>query len=278
MGELHHRLCELHQIGNDTPERMVHDVAAPGLLARGVRVMGISDAGTDYRMGRLDPPYHHVLACFGGSGRVWIDGNWTRCTAGSAYITPAGAPMGFETDGRHRWQFAWAYLSPQHWEIAQPLPYLRSIDPRQLVTAIEGLYREVAATPLDISLVDAWAQLACSHAGRIIAAGDQRDPLWQLWAKVDARLNEHWSLDKLSAESAIAPEALRRLCQRTIHRSPMRQVTDLRMRRAKMLLESTPVKIFSVAQSVGYENVFAFSAAFKRWSGKPPSECRPTSQ
>ena len=274
MGDLLDSIREIHQIGNDTPEQLVHDVVVPKLLSQGVPAVGISDAGFDYKMHRPDPGSHHLLACYGGSGRVMVDGNWEICTAGRAYITPAHVPMAFETIGRQRWQFSWVYFEPNHWPMVQKAPWLAQVDPRQLTTAIEGLYREVAATPHDPQLVDAWAHLACAHARRMISPSDRPDPLWQLWATVDARLNEPWTLGRLAEESAIAPEALRRLCQRTLGRSPMRQVVELRMRRAQTLLESTPAKMYSVAQNVGYNNVFAFSAAFKRWSGKPPSECR----
>ena len=276
MGDLLDSIRETHQIGADTPEQMVPDAVVPRLLARGVRVVGLSDAGADYRMARPNPPHVHLLACYGGSGRVMVDGDWLSCTPGTAYLAPAGAPMAFETVGRQRWQFAWVYFDPAHWPMTRTSPYLTQVDPRQLVTAIEGLYREVAATPSDSQLVDHWAELTVAHARRILNPSDRHDPLWPLWASVDARLHEPWTLDRLAAEAAIAPEALRRLCQRTLGRSPMRQVVELRMRRAQTLLESTPAKIYAVATNVGYTNVFAFSTAFKRWSGKPPREFRPT--
>jgi len=252
----------------------VHQNSTPGLMARGICVLGISDAGLGYKMVRPSPIMSHILVCFGGSGRVLVEGQWRKCEPGQAYISPPYRLSAFETYGRHRWQFAWLWMWPDKWPVKRPSSYLEPVDPRQLVTAIEGLYREVSAIPSDSKLVEMWCHLAATHARRIINPADVADPLWQLWATVDARLHEEWTLERLSAEAAMAPEALRRLCQRTLQRSPMRQVTELRMRRAQTLLESSPAKIFAVARMVGYTNVFAFSSAFKRWSGKPPRECR----
>jgi AraC-like DNA-binding protein len=235
--------------------------------------VGLSDAGTDYYMSRPSPPQGHLLACTGGSGRVLVDGQWQHCAAGQAYLSPPRAPMAFETVGKTRWQFAWVYFEAAESPISGATPYLAPVDPRQLAAAIEGLYREVSSGPSE--LVEPWAHLVAAHARRMVAPPDRPDPLWPLWARVDARLAEPWTLQQLADEAAMAPEALRRLCHRTIARSPMRQVMELRMRRAQTMLESTPAKIYSVAKQVGYQNVFAFSAAFKRWSGRSPSDCRP---
>ena len=54
----------------------------------------------------------------------------------------------------------------------------------------------------------------------------------------------------------------------------MSHVTALRMRQAMALLASKSYTVETVAQQVGYENPFAFSAAFKRHQGISPSEYR----
>lgn len=66
----------------------------------------------------------------------------------------------------------------------------------------------------------------------------------------------------------------RRLCLWQLGRSPMQQVTSLRLHRAADLLASTRMKVEEVSQTVGYENAFAFSTAFKKWVGWSPSDYR----
>ena len=58
------------------------------------------------------------------------------------------------------------------------------------------------------------------------------------------------------------------------HGSPLEHVTFLRMRSATDLLRRSDQKLEVVARQLGYENVFAFSRAFKRWNGIPPAEFR----
>jgi len=271
---------QIHQIGSDTPERLVPDNVCPGQRAWGLGATGLTDAGVGYAMMRPRPPSAHLLACYGGAGEVWVGGKWVRCTAGEAYLAPPLAPMAFRSLARPRWQFAWVYLIARDGEpspISGHEPTLVRTDPRQVVNAIEGLYLE-ASGPARVERLDLWADLVNDYVRAITRAAGDPDPLWRLWAEVDIALNEPWTLNRLAERAGLRPEALRRLCVRHLGRSPMRQVTHLRMRRAEALLRSTSGKLFAVAQHVGYDNAFAFSTAFRRWKGVSPNHCRKTNQ
>jgi AraC-like DNA-binding protein len=54
----------------------------------------------------------------------------------------------------------------------------------------------------------------------------------------------------------------------------MRQVAQLRMPHAAVLLASESYSVEEIAHQVGYENAFAFSTAFKRIMGASPSSYR----
>ncbi|MGC4030954.1 MAG: helix-turn-helix transcriptional regulator [Tepidisphaeraceae bacterium] len=265
----------IHTIG-DSPERIVGDNAWPKAAVSWLGPVGLTDGGPGYDMQRPNAPFGHLLASYDGCGEVWIDGVWQRCEAGSAYVSPRTATCGFRTVGRRRWRFAWAYLQTNTEAdtlIRTPKPAVYSIDPRPLVSAIEGLYLESTGRA-NVGRVSLWAELVGHYVREIAGGGDSIDPLWRLWADVDARLAEPWTLTRLAKVADLRPEALRRLARRTIGRSPMRQVTHLRMRRAETLLRSTNQKLFSIARQVGYENAFAFSTAFNRWKGQSPKVCR----
>ena len=72
----------------------------------------------------------------------------------------------------------------------------------------------------------------------------------------------------------MSQEHLRRLSRQQLGRSPIQQITHLRMRRAVSLLASTGDKVETIAREVGYENPFTFSNAFKRWTGLTPARWR----
>ena len=81
-------------------------------------------------------------------------------------------------------------------------------------------------------------------------------------------------VERLAKEAGYSNEHLRRLCRKQLGRSPMHQVTYLRMRRAAELLASTDQTIESISQEIGYQNPFVFSNAFTKWIGWRPSEYR----
>ena len=275
MGEAHKIIREIHHVGGDTPERLVSQATCAALERRGLWLLGMSDAGQGYEMARPSPPHAHLLASLGGEGRVWIDGQWHDCPPGTAYLTPPDRPMGFHPMAGRRWQFGWVYFAhvPQEPPVIVGEPRRVETDTQQLAWAIEGLHREATGVG-EAELLDAWAGLVHAHAMRIIRPETVRDPLWRLWAEVEARLAEPWTVRRLADHAGREPEALRRLCLRHLGTSPMRHVTDLRMRRAQTLLVSTQGKLFAVARAVGYNNVFAFSTAFKRYTGHSPDAFR----
>jgi transcriptional regulator GlxA family with amidase domain len=87
-------------------------------------------------------------------------------------------------------------------------------------------------------------------------------------------LSRNWRLADLAEIACSSPEHLRRLCQQQLGRSPVQQVTYLRMRRAVEHLTTTLEKVEFIAHEVGYENPFTFSNAFKRWTGRRPTDYR----
>jgi transcriptional regulator GlxA family with amidase domain len=64
------------------------------------------------------------------------------------------------------------------------------------------------------------------------------------------------------------------LCLRHCGRPPLAHLTHLRMLFAADLLSCTREKITSIAARTGYGDAFAFSNAFKREMGVPPSRYR----
>ena len=56
--------------------------------------------------------------------------------------------------------------------------------------------------------------------------------------------------------------------------SPHRYIIELRIAQAKFLLSTTNVKIYDIAKSIGYDDPFYFSKAFKKMTGLSPSDFR----
>ena len=238
--------------------------------------VGIQETVAPTRIVRTRQTSAYFLACFGGRGKVLIDGRWRICREGYACLLPAHTLNAFEAIPGSKWQFCWVcYQRPSGQRpIADATsPVMARFDPLPLRSAIQGLTYECNG-PGQPTLIQEWADLIHAYVLRFAQPTEQPDQLRLLWERVASHLSDNWTLARLAREAGYSNEHLRRLCRRQLGRSPVHQVVYLRMRRAAELLSTTEQTIESISHEVGYGNPFVFSNAFTRWIGWRPSEYR----
>ncbi len=248
----------------------------PVLWERHIVHVEILEAREPFRMLRRDQSGTFMLACFGGEGEVLVDGKWKRVAKGQACLLPPFVTNGMQAAGRGPWRMCCVRYRESRDTlpvIAQRSPVLGRYDPAPLRHAIEGLHAECTggAAPASMHL---WVELIHGYVLKF-AQPHRSDPrLWQLWEAVHRALDHPWTLDELAARAFLSKEHLRKLCRRELGRTPMQQVTFLRMQHARHLLSTTDDKIETIARQCGFANPFTFSNTFKAWSGWRPSEMR----
>jgi AraC-like DNA-binding protein len=238
--------------------------------------IGIQEAMAPTKIVRTKQTTTYFLACFGGRGRVLIDGRWRICREGYACLLPAHTLNAFEAIPGVRWEFCWVcYQRPvEQRPIGEATtPVMARFEALPLRSAILGLMYECGG-PGQPTLMQEWADLVHAYVLRFAQPSDQPDQLRLLWERVASHLADDWTLARLAREAGYSNEHLRRLCRRQLGRSPMHQVTYLRMRHAAELLATTEKTIEAIAFEVGYRNPFVFSNAFTKWIGWRPSEYR----
>ena len=91
-------------------------------------------------------------------------------------------------------------------------------------------------------------------------------------------LNQHmdqdWTMADLAAYANTSPRTLLRRFQKAVGMSPIQYTQQLRVERAKALLESTNLSLEDITGRCGYVNVSTFSTVFKRWAQVTPREYR----
>lgn len=260
---------EIHQIGRHTRENIINPEVCSAFRRHGILLAGQSRASPGFRFVRPNPGMVQLLACLGGSGRVLVDGNWTECRAGQAYLTPADQPHAYQSGSL--WRLAWVIFDPESFPGECRMPTLRAFDPRLLDAALAGLQTE-CSTSADPIAQEQWSSLVQHYAMRAFR-DDLAPRLWPVWQHVREKPAHPWTLKELARTSGMSEESLRLRCRLECGTSPMAQVTTLRMQHACSLL-TLGLKVEYIARTVGYENPFAFSTAFKRCLGKPPSMMR----
>ena len=273
MGGILGNLREIHSVGPQTREWLVAGKSVPALAEAGIELCGVSAARPGFTFVRHAWEHSQLLLSLSPGGSCLVDGAWHDLAAGEGYLTPPGATHAYRCTPGATWLLAWAILvEPERTprRVTAPGPAVVAGDARPLHDAILNLHRETlgAADPVLLRL---WADVVVALVARQLAPvrADQR--LWRLWEEVDADLGRPWTLGDLARHAELGAEQLRRLCVRHLGASPKLHLTRLRMRRAAAILGTGGRSVAEVARAVGYDNAFAFSTAFRRHHGVPPS-------
>jgi AraC-like DNA-binding protein len=254
---------------NDAP-------VCPSLTQYGIIHLGVVEAFEPYRFVRPQAIASELIACCSGRGRVLIDGDWADCTPGTAVIMPQYSAIGYYACGGEPWKLVWVcYKTPNdHPPLFGPSsPAFASYDPMPLLHAVEGLRHE-SSSARDAACMEYWTALVHRLVLRFAHRWQSTGRLHHFWEKVAELLDQEWTLDRLAAAAGCCAETLRQQCQQQLGRSPMQQLTFLRVQRSANLLILTDHKIEFIASQVGYADSFAFSAMFKKWMGCSPKAFR----
>jgi AraC-like DNA-binding protein len=270
--EIHMMSREINNIGRATREWIITEQRCP-LRAHGFGLAGWSRARDGFFFVRPSPHYSQILACVSGHGEVLVNGTWEVCGPGSAYLTPIGARNAYRAIPGETWRVSWVHQDANFATTPEPALVTVTGAVEMFDAILHGLYAEVNGMQ-EPDVLEDWLRLLQTQVRRISRPAASPSRLQPLWNAVAADPSHAWSIAELAERAGMSIEHLRRLALSETGRSPMKQVTHLRMRHAEALLGSRRYPIAEVAERVGYENAFAFSTAFKRETGRPPSEAR----
>ena len=94
-------------------------------------------------------------------------------------------------------------------------------------------------------------------------------------AYMDAHfMEEQFSLQEVAEKMHVSPQHLSRVFRRETGITFMEHITRLRIRRASELLAQKEIRIYEIAEQIGYSNQHYFSSAFKKVLGVSPMEYR----
>lgn len=248
----------------------------PLLALHHISHCGIMKAAAPFEIVRTNQSGTFMLSCLDGEGVILADGEWKRIRTGQACLLPPFVMNSLKCIPGKSWHFAWV----RYREAREVRPIVSSISPltgsfdtAPLKAAIEGLHAE-SLSDQSASALHHWSELVHHYVLRFAQPHKSDDRLWRVWQRVETDLARPWSLDDLAAIACLSGEHLRRLCRKELGRSPMQQLTYLRLQRARHLLSITDDKVEVIARAVGFESAFTFSNTFQKWIGWRPSQFR----
>ena len=105
-------------------------------------------------------------------------------------------------------------------------------------------------------------------------AGLRDEPIGRALAALHRNPARAWTLQSLAREAGVSRSVLAERFTQFVGHPPIEYLTSWRMQLAANQLRSSTESIAEIANRVGYESEAAFSRAFKKAVGAPPSEWR----
>lgn len=148
----------------------------------------------------------------------------------------------------------------------------------EVVEGFEALFRLAGGEGAGVR--ERMATLGMQLLARIVYGGTDGDPgpgeraVRAAQARMRERLGEGLSMEALARESGIGYDGFRRAFKALTGLAPKQYYRQLQMRRAETLLLHSRRTLAQIAEELGFNSAFHFSAAFKAHAGMAPAPWR----
>ena len=269
------RFSNQMRIGDDCFEIFITQDDFPAMSSVGIHLAGIAHLQPPYEIERMDPSIHTLLFTSAGTGHLITEHGEQRIEPGSMTVIPAHTPTRFEIVG-DRWDMCWFLLLPaMHWN--QWMTDGAEVRPTAQAPAIFHLCHVIdQERHLDARYAKASFEKLASYIELNLKANQPESPdrLSAAFAQVEQSLHKPWTVGQVASLCYYSEPHFYRLCQERFGKSPKQIIRQLRMDRARQLLEQTDWPLAELAGRLGFSDQFNFSNRFKRETGLSPSEYR----
>ncbi|WP_146844857.1 AraC family transcriptional regulator [Cellulomonas terrae] len=228
---------------------------------------------------------HVLLVCTDGSGWCRTGGTTVPVGRGDAVLLRAREPHAYGAGDTDPWTLWWLHVvgsdSGDLVDAARdaaggPVTHLRDAAPVASLVAqvVDALDDGMTTTAFVRSSGAAWHALAHITATGRRTPGPGLSPVEQAAEHLRATAPRRTSTQELAAMVGLSPSQLNALFRRHLGASPLQYQTQLRMARARELLDSTTSSIASVARAAGYDDPLYFSRHFTGVHGMSPRAYR----
>ncbi|WP_051388982.1 AraC family transcriptional regulator [Arthrobacter sp. 35W] len=253
-------------------------LARPGTRALLVTDCGYFPRARAHGIKRVEPIQQAVvLLCTDGSGWCSVDGVDHRVHAGQVVLVRPGVPHSYGSDQDNPWTLWWMHLDGAELEdllgpggAVGPAPVRTLPDLYRAVALLEEIVgqmeRDVSQTSLFAATAGAWHFLAVLASGTE-AAGPRSGTIDRAKAYLQTHIAERASVAELAAMARLSPSHFAALFRSQVGLPVLAYQTQLRMSRARELLDTTDLSVAGIAAAVGYPDAFYFSRQFRSVHG-----------
>ncbi|WP_455581004.1 AraC family transcriptional regulator [Dysosmobacter sp.] len=224
---------------------------------------------------------HYVVS---GRGRYEAEGRTFVLGPGDAFLAWPDTPIYYRADEEDPWEYYWvgfsgpsAPLLLAQTPFSRKAPVLHIAAGERLRQALLDIYK---ARGGDYPSAVRMAGYLQAMLGLLMESTPKRgrEALWDYARQGAAFLQQNYSravsVEDAARQAGISRSYLYRAFQSAFGCSPSTYLTRFRIQRAAQLLRHSTLSIGAVATSVGFEDPFYFSRAFRREMGETPTHYR----
>ncbi len=233
-------------------------------------------ASKPYSVIRHEQDAAFFLSTISGSGKVLVNGEWIICGENQAVVLPPNRLNALRAYTDEPWRFHYVRYHQEEGQtpfIRCKEPVISSFPTSSFSHMMDGFLNEVHSENR-AKYIWQWLQLIQLSITDFCEPWLVDDRLWKLWDEVGHNLKSSWTLNEMAQKAFLSGEHLRRLTTQTYGRSPMKQLSWLRMQRAAELLICTDDKVEVIGMECGYNNVNTFTSTFRKFFSLTPSDYR----
>lgn len=225
-----------------------------------------------------------ILICTHGSGWCEINGVRHPVSAGQVVLIPPGTPHMYGANDAAPWTLWWLHVVGRDLaeflrvaSVTQAAPVRELSNVYRVVSLVEEVVHAMESDPTFAGTLAAsgaaWHLMALLYAER--TAGTPRvSAIDQAREYLRQHVTERVSVEELARMANLSSSHFAARFRQETGSSPLRYQTQLRMARARELLDTTDLPVGLVANEVGYGDPFYFTRLFTTVHGVAPVRYR----
>ena len=225
-----------------------------------------------------------VMVCANGKGWCETAAGRFEVETGQVVVLPPGHPHSYGADADDPWTLWWlhvagpelpAFCAGAGMTIDAPVRKPANLYPlvTLLTEVVQWMERDATSQSLLAAAGAAWHLLTLLAADRT-TSDSSTDVIDQAAAYLRAHISEHISVAELSAMARLSSSHFNALFKKHIGYPVLQYQTQLRMARAREMLDTTGLPIATIADTVGYPDAFYFTRQFRQVHGVTPRDYR----
>jgi AraC-like DNA-binding protein len=228
---------------------------------------------------------HLLLVCTGGTGWCRTGDARFAVSRGGTVVLPADRSHAYGASEDDPWTLWWFHFTgvdaadlvrTAHAATGGPVTHLR--DPAPVVSlvsqVIDALDSGITTSASIRATGAAWHALTQVIATGRRGPGSDMSPLERAAEHLRATAPHRTSVTALATMVGLSPSQLTALFRERLGVTPLQFQVQLRMTRARELLDGTDLPIAAVARDTGYDDPMYFSRQFTRIHGMSPTAYR----